>query len=233
MTKIVIIYYNSKMDIQSNLSTEMTIQQVEELIKTKYPELKLSELDNETICEILSSLISEKTNQDTQVKLINEPIKEDSIIGQNISMAFNCIPEMFLENKHIILKGKLNNLPVNILIDTGATINLTWKNVVQKAGLEYLVDTNSKINLRGVESSKDTMGKIWYTDLYLNLDSKNEYNSLVEVTLYVADSDRTLDEKSTQIILGLGFLRAYGSNIDFKTNTLTLNGNLKIKFNLD
>ena len=45
------------------------------------------------------------------------------------------------------------------------------------------------------------------------------------------------DEKSDKntntfdVILGLNFMKSYGTNIDFMTNTITLNNKIKIKFN--
>ena len=42
--------------------------------------------------------------------------------------------------------------------------------------------------------------------------------------------DKSLTHDKLELILGINFLKSYRANIDFSTMTMTLNGNIKIKF---
>jgi hypothetical protein len=150
----------------------------------------------------------------------------------------------------IFLNGKINNIPIRILFDTGASTNCIFKSKIIEAGLDYMVDKKNNIHIQGIHSNKETYGRIWYTEIELELNSEKKENStaMIELNLMVVDdtsSDTKSDTKSDtnpdtnpdtnsnkfDVILGLNFMKSYRTNIDFMTNTITLNNTIKIKFN--
>jgi predicted aspartyl protease len=221
---------------------DMNTHEINSLLSAKYPQIKIEELDEESINDIVASLITEELATNPNGSLsnkLNESYNQDEqeeqeedendIIVQNKRMAFENIPEVMIPATHIMLDGNINNVPLKILIDTGATTNLTWKNVINNVGLDYLVDKKTTYKISGIESSNTTYGKIWYTEINLNLFDKE--TAQIGVDLDVANSDA--ENKSRDIILGMGFLKSYGANIDLKNNILTLNDKIKIKFSTE
>ena len=80
---------------------------------------------------------------------------------------------MLLPTNLIYLKGKINNVPVKIIFDSGATVNCINKSKILEAGLDYLVDKSYKINMAGIQSNKKSYGminnKYLYLTIFLNL----------------------------------------------------------------
>lgn len=182
------------------------------------------------------------------------------IIKQNILMANEFISEMLISSNLIYLKGKLNGINARILIDTGATSCIIFKSVVDKYGLNYLIDTSSKVMVQCAHGMKSTLGTICFIEIELEIN-KDKYIS-IPISLEVIDDSETINaskiineyyDKITkiiglnidnidnmkkisnthefEIILGMSFLKSYHASIDFSTMILTLNKNIKIKFN--
>ena len=76
---------------------------------------------------------TEQTKQTEQIEQIDL-----EIINGNYDMANQIIPEMFVPSNLIYLKGKINNMPINIMIDNGASCCFTYKSVIERCGIEYL-----------------------------------------------------------------------------------------------
>ena len=181
-------------------------------------------------------------------------------------MADEIIPEMSISSNLIYLKGKLNGINAIIMIDTGATSCVIFKSVVDKCGLNYLIDTSTSVMIQGAHGIKPTLGTIWFVEIELEINQDKYIN--IPIRVEVIDDSETItankiiyehDDKITkiidinyndmnnfkksdsnhiqtcthefEIILGMTFLKSYRANIDFSTMTITLNKNIKIKFN--
>jgi hypothetical protein len=135
-------------------------------------------------------------------------------------MAVNTIPEMLIPVNMIILNGEINDLPVKILLDTGASSSVIFKNAIERLDLNELIDPEGSAELRGI-GTEQSLGNIWYTELKLE---KNIYPiSLICSSNKISDFD---------MILGVNFLQSYKAVLNFKNKTLILNDKYEIKFNL-
>ncbi len=149
---------------------------------------------------------------------------------------------MLLPSKLIEINGKINNIPIKILFDTGASTNCIWKSKIKKFGLDYIVDKKQSEQIFGVNGFNKSYGNIWYLDIELELENGNKTNesryASVPITTTVLDDNFTEKETKTEIssncnfdmILGINFMKSYRTNIDFGSMTITLNNSIKIKF---
>jgi len=216
-----------------------------------YPGLELNKLDNDIINDIIQSIVSDNNGFNLDNNLIlDDPLhninENNELIYENFKLADELIPEMLLETNSIYLDGKINNIPVKILFDTGATTNCIYKSKIIECGLDYLIDTKSSYDIIGVNSTQKSYGTIWYVDLDLKLNNNLPFAftyTSVGVNLVVLEdlpinncklnSDQELKiepNKQIDIILGIGFMKAHRANIDFHSMTITLNSNIKINF---
>ena len=65
-------------------------------------------------------------------------------------------------------------------------------------------------------------------------EHSNKINKIINIKEKDNDNDNDNDNETThgfELILGIGFLKSYRANIDFSSMTITLNKNIKIKFN--
>jgi hypothetical protein len=207
--------------------------QVAQLFNDFYPDLNIENLDDELIKDIIGSVIGNTFNDFSMQPIDHNAEFKKRIIEENYDLADANIPEMLIPTDLIYLNAKINNIPVKILFDTGASSNCIFKSKIIEAGLDDIVDKNYKIKIQGINSGKDTYGHIWYTELEfgLNLNSNEQQSTMVGVNFMVIDDeggDKNLNK--FDIILGLTFMKSYRTNIDFLTKTITLNNKIKIKF---
>ena len=207
---------------------------------THFPDLHFELFDDEMKIRIIESIMGETINNTIQ-KSINNASDSTStsmnVIEQNYDLADKYIPKMLLSTNLIYLNGKINNIPIKILFDTGTTSNCIFKSKIIEAGLDYLVDGRHKTIIQGINSNRETYGKIWYTELELELKSSNgdKNYAMIGLNLQIVN-DENSDENSDKnlnkfdVILGLNFMKSYRTNIDFSTNTITLNNTIKINF---
>ena len=191
-----------------------------------YPELKFEQMDENLTKEIVESVLGMNINN----FLINNSNNINNEIQKTFDFAHEHIPEMLFPTKLITLNGKIKDIPIKILIDTGANNNCMYKTKIIQAGLENIIDKNAKTIVTGIQSNKETCGKIWYTDIELEIITaeKNKSYAMLGLNLTVIDDENK--ETPFDLILGLNFMKSYKMNIDFLTNTITLNGNIKLKF---
>jgi hypothetical protein len=196
-----------------------------------YPELNFNDLDTEIAKDIIETII--ETSIDNLPEKITEMLKtsEKDIIEENYEKADKYIPEMMMKTELIFLKGKINNIPITILFDTGATQNCIYKSKAVECGLQNIIDKRIMTSVAGIHNVEKSHGVIWYTDLEMDV-GENKTKALLGINLIVIDDvNIKKNEKILDVILGLNFMKSYRANIDFLTNTITLNGDIKIKFN--
>ena len=194
-------------------------------ILTEYPELNFQNLPDDILNDILSSFKSNNNDNITS---------SDIIINENYEMAIMNIPEMLPPNNMIHIYGKINKVPLKILVDTGASMNYIFKSKIIKAGLDNLVDKEKAMDIYGIHGNKKSYGDIWYTEIEMEINKNDNNNPLIGLNFCVLDDENTdinEDTNSFDAIFGLSFMKSYKTNIDFGTNTITLNNSVKINFN--
>ena len=69
--------------------------------------------------------------------------ESNPIIEENYSKANELIPEMIESGDLICVRGRLNQIPVNILFDSGCQTSGTFTSVIKKANLENFLKSKS------------------------------------------------------------------------------------------
>jgi hypothetical protein len=174
-------------------------------------------------------------------------------------MGDEIIPEFSIPSDLIYLGGRIGPINLKIMVDTGATSCVMFKSVVEKCGLDYLIDTSTSVMVQGAHGMKPTLGTISFLEIDLEI-TKDQWVS-VPISVVVIDDSETIkankiisehndkinkiigikDDNNNnltnkiphgfELILGMVFLKSYRANIDFSTMIITLNKNIKIKFN--
>ena len=242
----------------NNIDNDLLENIIQNIVTNDYK--NIDKIKNEMFTNI-QNITNVSNNIDEKINTNNYKNEFDmEIIKQNILMADEIIPEMSISSNLIYLKGKLNGIDTKIMIDTGASSCVIFKSVVDKCNLEYLIDTSTSVMVEGAHGIKPTLGTIWFVELELEICKNNrvnipisleviddtetinankiinEYSDKITKIVNINDNNEYKDIISNQkrrfeIILGMTFLKSYRANIDFSTMTITLNKNIKIKFN--
>lgn len=150
-----------------------------------------------------------------QLENIIEADKSQQIIDNNYIKAYQTIPEYFFPKKLIYLEGKINNIPTNFLVDTGAMVSVMSYDVMENLNLKHLLDRKFSGKMVGV-GSKSIEGKINYLEIMFDFG-------------YVPASFSIIKGINT-IILGMDFIQSFGVILDFKNKTIKIgNNSLKMK----
>jgi hypothetical protein len=242
----------------NNIDNDLLENIIQNIVTNDYK--NIDKIKNEMFTNI-QNITNVSNNIDEKINTNNYKNEFDmEIIKQNILMADEIIPEMSISSNLIYLKGKLNGIDTKIMIDTGASSCVIFKSVVDKCNLEYLIDTSTSVMVEGAHGIKPTLGTIWFVELELEICKNNrvnipisleviddtetinankiikEHSDKITKIVNINDDNENKDIISNQkrrfeIILGMTFLKSYRANIDFSTMTITLNKNIKIKFN--
>jgi hypothetical protein len=283
-------------DIGQDIGQDILNSYLKEKFNLLYPDIDINSIDKELLDNMLINIVNDDTDKIDKIKTdmfnkINNTVSNSNsnfneknigkdkhniktyqnatckeLIKQNILMSDEIIPEMSVPTDLIYLKGKLNGYPLKIMVDTGASSCVIFKSVIDKCGIEYLIDTSTSVLVQGAHGMKPTIGTLWYVEIELGVGEKNyisipitaeiiddsetirankiieehllKINDLVKINDSVKKNDcgvtnNKSDNKSHgfDIILGMTFLKSYRANIDFFTMSISLNNNIKIKFN--
>ena len=232
--------YNTDHTIDTTIDTIDTNDYDPEFIKyLKNSEIIFNTLDANVLNEIYIQYLNDKkilnedlnSNSDSESDSDLEPDEYDEefqekqnkklIYNACYEMAITNIPEMTITSEIIILNGFINNKPLRILVDTGASVSLIFSNVIDKLNLSDFVDTRKKKQLTGIGTG-NTIGNLWYIELTLE-----DMNFPISLTV----SDSNIEQ--FDIILGINFLRSYNAVIDFKNKILRLNDKYNIIFSYE
>ena len=161
-----------------------------------YPDIDPISIDTDLLQDMLENIVEQnksiqnKTNTDINVNAIDfnkKNIFDKNIIDKNIMMADEIIPEMSVPTNLIYLKGRINSIPVNIMVDTGASCCFTYKSIITKCGIEHLIDTQSKIMIQGAHGIKASLGTIWFLEIDLDISNGKEQWVSIPITIEVND----------------------------------------------
>lgn len=173
-------------------------------------------LQNEK-CEICNNLLyRDRVNITEDVSQINTTIsEEEKKIVENFTKAIEEIPESFSKVNMLYIQGYINEVLVNIFVDTGAQMTIMSEKTVKKCKLMDLVDKKYQGTAIGVGTQK-ILGKIHYTEI--------DFNSVI-----IPCSFTILKQKNIDIILGLDMLMSYKAEISLSKKTIKL-GSIEIEF---
>lgn len=218
----------SKIDIDNLKKNIYFINQFNKI----YPEFNLELIDNELLIDIILTMYKKNLlilpNDKSNDKELNNMINELELFGKktntekknkiilNRIIAYEKIPELLVPDNVIIVIGKINENPINILFDTGASGCCMTIDAIYKCGLTDLIDYDYFVDVQGATEKKNSKGKIWYLELDLQcIDTKlKKYPISCEVI-------NTINGQ-IDIVLGNNFLRKYNCEINFCSRTIIL-----------
>ena len=171
-----------------------------EKFKKVYPDIDPISLDSDLLENMLTNIFQDDKSKYTESMNNIKPInKITNIIKENILMADELIPEMSIPTNLIYLEGKINNTPINIMIDTGATSCFTYKSIVEKCGVEYLIDSTTTTLVQGAHGIKPTLGVIWFLEIDLYISNGNSEFVSIPISVDIID-DGDINESYKNII---------------------------------
>ena len=186
---------------------------------------------------ISSQSVNTNTNTNTPSKLNINMNSLNTIVSKNYNQADKYIKNMLTPQNLIIVNGRINKIPLRILVNTGATHNFIYKNKVVEAKIDIMIDLNLKNN-----TNANVYGTLWYYEIDIeikkNLD-RSQYTTL-PINLIVLEDNKTNFRKTSNstksynndfdMIVGINFMRYYGLIINFNTNTLEFDNNIIINY---
>ncbi len=205
------------------------------LFKQYYPSIDHTTLDNGILAILIENMFevekSKYSDTDSDTESDSEST-QDPIIQENYIVATKLIPDMIESGDMIIIKGRINQVPINVLFDSGCQTSTIFMSTINKIGLEYLIDKKSRTYCNGINGVTKTRGMIWCTQLELN--TNNETNNFISVPIKLSVLDN-LDnsnnssnsnkssENSVDLLIGTDFMKASNVIINFSKKIITLN----------
>ncbi len=170
-----------------------------------------------TICNKCFSELNTSTQQNkkidmTQLKMAIDKYDHDKRIENNYLEAYNHIPESLCTINMLYFKGTINNVLLNIFVDTGAQMTIMSRKTAKKCQLEHLIDTRYEGEARGVGTQKIT-GKIHLAELLID-----------DQGLVLPCSFTILDKQDIDVIFGLDMLLSHGIILNLKNKTMNISG---------
>lgn len=144
----------------------------------------------------------------TSAKAIRKQrVKERAkVIDKALETAYAVIPEFYTDCGLAFVEAKINGVSVKACIDSGAGRTVMLMETAQKCGIFNLIDGRYAGNVIGVGSSR-MLGRVNHTSFEMGEFKGNFHVSVIT-------------SGSTELLLGLDFLRFYGVNVNVAKNCL-------------
>jgi hypothetical protein len=201
------------------------------IFKQYYPIIDHTTLDNNILAMLIENMFAiEKTkylDMDTDDSDMDD--SDDEVVEENYSKANELIPDMIESGDLINVRGKLNDIPVNILFDSGCQTSTSFTSIIKKANLEYLIDKKAITYCNNIDGVTNTCGMIWLTELELEIN-KDKYIT-VPIKLSILDDSKNIKQEDNEfdttnkidILLGTDFMKSNNVTINFNKQIITLN----------
>ena len=220
-----------------------------------YPELNPSEIDKDLFVDMMTNILAiEQAKIDKEEEEEEDSDDKESFeskaIEQNYLMANETIPEMFVSNDLIYLKGRLNKTDINILLDSGCQTSTAFKSSTDRANLDYIIDKKACTICQGVGGLTKTYGMLWFTELEIEtepgkfvtipiklsiVDNTNKNDLEEELDNIKLDQDELIElveqKGKLDLLLGIDFMKAFKAIVNFNKKTITLNDSILINYN--
>lgn len=163
----------------------------------------------------LRRLQDDPDNPESQAKIM-EIIRQQQV-DENMQLAYDISPESFTSVHMLYIKIKVNNVPVQAFVDSGAQTTIISPKLAEKVGIDRLIDRRFQGEARGVGSQK-IEGKIHSVPISIG-------DSTVEIPCSFLVLDTHVD-----LLFGLDMLRRHKCLIDLQNDKLVVGGNIETKF---
>jgi hypothetical protein len=210
------------------------------IFKQYYPFIDHTTLDNNILAMLIENMflmekdkysLSDSDEEYNEENNDSESDDEDMVVEENYSKANELIPDMIESGDLINIRGKLNNIPVNILFDSGCQTSTSFTSIIKKANLEYLIDKKAITYCNNIDGVTNTCGMIWLTELELEINKDNYIT--VPIKLSILDDSKNIKQEDLDdefditnkidILLGTDFMKSNNVIINFNKQIITLN----------
>ena len=205
------------------------------IFKQYYPIIDHTTLDNNILAMLIENMFAiEKTkylDMDTDDSDMDDSVSDNEVVEENYSKANELIPDMIESGDLINVRGKLNNIPVNILFDSGCQTSTSFTSIIKKANLEHLIDKKAITYCNNIDGVTNTCGMIWLTELELEINKDNYIT--VPIKLSILDDSKNIKQEDSDdefdttnkidILLGTDFMKSNNVTINFNKQIITLN----------
>ena len=209
------------------------------IFKQYYPNVDHTTVEANTLANMIDEMFEIEKSKYSDSESDTESVNSDPIIEENYSNATELIPEMIESGDVVSIKGRLNNIDVTILFDSGCQTSSTFSSIVEKANLEYIVDKKAKTYCMGINGRTDTIGMIWCTEIELETEEVSGNYLSVPIKLSILDDiknkeDEDLDMETESnnkidILIGTDFMKTHNVIINFSKKLVIIN-DVKIKY---
>ena len=189
------------------------------IFKQYYPNIDHTTIERNTLANMIDEMfeIEKSKYSDSESESDQE---QDPVIEENYSKATELIPEMIESGDVVSIKGKLNNVDVNILFDSGCQTSSTFSSIIAKANLENIIDKKAKTYCMSMTGKTETCGMIWCTDL--ELETYKNYIS-VPIKLSILEDPETESNNKIDILIGTDFMKTHNVIINFSKKIIIIN----------
>ena len=187
------------------------------IFKQYYPNIDHTTIERNTLATMIDEMFEIEKSKYSDSDTESEP---DPVIEENYLKATELIPEMIESGDIISIKGRLNNVDVNILFDSGCQTSSTFSSIIDKANLRDIVDKKAKTYCMSMTGKTETCGMIWITDL--ELQTSGNYIS-VPIKLSILEDPKTESNNKIDILIGTDFMKTHNVIINFSKKLITIN----------
>ena len=123
------------------------------IFKQYYPNIDHTTIERNTLATMIDEMFEIEKSKYSESDSESEP---DPVIEENYLKATELIPEMIESGDIISIKGRLNNVDVNILFDSGCQTSSTFSSIIDKANLKDIVDKKAKTYCMSMSGKTET-----------------------------------------------------------------------------
>ena len=187
------------------------------IFKQYYPNIDHTTIERNTLATMIDEMFEIEKSKYSDSDTESEP---DPVIEENYLKATELIPEMIESGDVVSIKGRLNNVDVNILFDSGCQTSSTFSSIIDKANLIDIIDKKAKTYCMSMTGKTETCGMIWITDL--ELQTLENYIS-VPIKLSILEDPEIESNNKIDILLGTDFMKTHNVIINFSKKLITIN----------
>jgi len=186
------------------------------IFKQYYPNIDHTTIERNTLANMIDEMFEIEKSKYSDSESDSDQ-ESDPVVEENYSKATELIPEMIESGDVVSIKGKLNNVDVNILFDSGCQTSSTFSSIIVKANLENIIDKKAKTYCMSMTGKTETLGMIWCTELELE-----NYIS-VPIKLSILEDPETESNNKIDILIGTDFMKTHNVIINFSKKIIIIN----------
>ncbi len=161
-----------------------------------------------------SNLSNQSNGQNTHDE--DESYEFSSPLLENMAKAYSEIPHIFIESESIFMKGHINGVEIDFLLDTGAEMSLIPYDIAHACGLDGLINSKYSGIIKGAGETQ-MLGRIFYVEV------------VFDCGIYPC-SFSVCQNNNLPPILGIDMMHNLGLVLDFKKKKIHFDDNCSIDF---